>query len=72
MSSGCACSGGALRITGLSVATVIAFCASVEDGLPGKSDLWFIAITMIEMINMAMVMANKRGRLCTLKVLIRA
>ena len=63
---------GSARVTGLSVATVSVFCVSVVVRLPPKSDLWFIAITMTVMTNMAARMANKRDRLCTLKVLIRA
>lgn len=72
VSPGCVCSGRDLRITGLSVATVSVVCASVVVRLPGKSALWFIAITMTVMINMAVVMANNRRPLCTLKVLKRA
>ena len=72
VSAGCVGSGSALRVTGLSVATVSVVCASEVVRLPGKSALWFIAITMTVMINMAVVMANNRRRLCTLKVLKRA
>ena len=64
--------GSAFRVTGLSVATVSVVGASVVDRLRPKSDSRFIEITMTAMTNMAAVMANKRDRLCTLKVLIRA
>ena len=69
MSSGCVGSWSAFRVTGLSVAPVSVFGMSVVVRLPPKSDLWFIAITMTVMTNMATAMAIKRDRLCTLKVL---
>ena len=72
VSSGCVCSGRALRITGLSVATVSVVCASEVVRLPGKSARWFIAITMIVIMKIAVVMANNCRRLYTLKVLKRA
>ena len=72
MSVGCCVgSSSVCRATGISGAAVFVFCATVVDRLPRNSDLWFIAITMTVMINIAAVMVNKRVRLCTLKVLIR-
>ena len=72
MSSGCVGSWSVFRVTGLSVATVSVFLVSGLGRLSLKGDLWFITIPMIIMTNMAAAMANKRVRLCTLKVLIRA